>query len=169
LLARFDRTCGFRYLAGGLAQGFRTVNRFRIYHSEDFAHVLRATVLITARRSGMGQLGRVAIDGTKSRANTSRHKAMSYGRMGPAEAELEADIPEPLAQLDTMNESEDDAHGVGEGGGETLKPSSQKSFADPDANMIMTSEGSLQHFYNGQVAANEVVVIVGQRSDNVAA
>jgi transposase len=177
----------FRYLAGGLAPDFRTVNRFRIRHSEDFAHVFRETVH-TARRSGMAQLGRVTIGGTKIRANTSRHKAMSYGRMGPAEAELEAEIAEILAQLDTVNESEDDTHGDDEGGGglpaelqnpqrrveklravreqleaergETLKPSSQKSFADPDANMMMMSEGSLQYCYNAQVAANEVGVIV---------
>jgi hypothetical protein len=38
----------------------------------------------------MTRLGRVAIDGTKIRANTSRHKAMSYGRMDQAEAQLEA-------------------------------------------------------------------------------
>ena len=44
--------------------------------------------------------------------------------------------------------------------GETLKASSQKSFADPDANMMMTGEGSLQYCYNAQVAASEDGVIV---------
>jgi hypothetical protein len=136
----------------------------------------------------LAQLGRVAIDGTKIRANTSRHKAMSHGRMDQAEAQLEAEIAEILSQLETVNETEDDTHGDDDGGGglpaelqnrkrrieklravrkqleaergETLKPSSQKSFADPDANMMMTSEGALQYCYNGQVAANENGVIV---------
>jgi transposase len=177
----------FRYLAGGLVPDFRTINRFRIRHREDFASVFRETVH-TARAAGLAQLGRVAIDGTKIRANTSRHKAMSHGRMDQAEAQLEAEIAEILSQLETVNESEDDTHGDDDGGGglpaelrnrqrrieklravrkqleaergETLKSSSQKSFADPDANMMMTSEGALQYCYNGQVAANENGVIV---------
>ena len=59
----------FRYLAGGLSPDFRTVNRFRICHRDDFALVFRETVH-TARAAGLGKLGRVAIDGTKIRANT---------------------------------------------------------------------------------------------------
>jgi transposase len=177
----------FRYLAGDLAPDFRTINRFRIRHREDFALIFRETVR-TARASGLVQLGRVAIDGTKIRANTSRHKAMSYGRMDPAEAQLEAEIAEILEKLELVNESEDDMHGDGDGGGglpaelqnrqrrveklravrkqleaergETLKASNQKSFADPDANMMMTSEGSLQYCYNAQMAASEDGVIV---------
>ncbi len=90
----------FQYLAGGLTPDFRTIDRFRIRHREDLAHVFRETVH-TERASGMASLGRVAIDGTKIRANTSRHKAMSYGRMDQAEAQLEAEIAEILAQLET--------------------------------------------------------------------
>jgi hypothetical protein len=108
--------------------------------------------------------------------------------MDQAEAQLEAEIAEILSQLETVNETEDDTHGDDDGGGglpaelqnrqrrieklravrkqlesergESLKSSSQKSFADPDANMMLTSEGSLQYCYNGQVAANESGVIV---------
>jgi len=177
----------FRYLAGGLSPDFRTINRFRISHREDFALVFRETVH-TARAAGLGKLGRVAIDGTKIRANTSRHKAMSYGRMDQAEAQLEKEIAETLAKLEAVNEADDDTHGDGDGGGglpaelqnkqqrieklravreqleaergTTLKASSQKSFADPDANMMMTSDGALQYCYNAQVAASEDGVIV---------
>ncbi|MDH3211870.1 MAG: transposase [Myxococcales bacterium] len=74
----------FRYLAGGLDPGFRTVNRFRGRHREDFAEVFRQTV----RASGLAKLGRVAVDGSKMRVNTSRHKATSHGRMQEA---VEAD------------------------------------------------------------------------------
>jgi transposase len=176
----------FRYLAGGLAPDFRTINRFRVHHREDFAEVFRQTVR-TARASGLGKLGRVAIDGSKIRANTSRHKAMSHQRMKEAEERLEDEIAQILAQMDECNEAEDDEHGDDDGSGglpaelrdreqrvaklravrkqleaergSALKPKSQKSFADPDANMMVTGEGSLQYCYNAQAATSEDGVI----------
>ena len=142
----------------------------------------------TARASGLGKLGRVAIDGSKIRANTSRHKAMSHRRMKQAEEALEDEIAQILAQMDECNEAEDEEHGDDDGSGglpaelqdreqrvaklravreqleaergSDLKPSSQKSFADPDANMMMTGEGSLQYCYNAQAATSEDGVIV---------
>jgi len=78
----------FQYLAGALRPDFRTINRFRERHRWEFAEVFLQTVQI-ARASGLAKLGRVAIDGSKLRANTSRHKAMSHGRMLEAEASLQ--------------------------------------------------------------------------------
>jgi len=178
----------FRYLAGGLVPDFRTLNRFRVRHGEDFAEVFRQTVR-TARVSGLAKLGRVAIDGTKIRANTSRHKAMSHARMKQAEAKQEREIARILAEMEEVNASEDDEHGDDDDGGgglpaelqsrekrlaklravreqleaergKDLKPSSQKSFADPDANMMKTSDGALTYCYNAQAAASEDGVIV---------
>ncbi len=177
----------FRYLAGGLSPDFRTINRFRVRHREDFAEVFRQTVR-TARASGLGKLGRVAIDGSKIRANTSRHKAMSHQRMKEAEAQLEDEIAQILAQMDECNDAEDEEHGDDDGSGglpaelqdreqrvarlravrkqleaergSALKPKNQKSFADPDANMMMTGEGSLQYCYNAQAATSEDGIIV---------
>ena len=177
----------FRYLAGGLSPDFRTINRFRVRHREDFAEVFRQTVR-TARASGLGKLGRVAIDGSKIRANTSRHKAMSHQRMKEAEERLEDEIAQILAQMDECNEAEDEEHGDDDGSGglpaelqdreqrvaklravrkqleaergSELRPKSQKSFADPDANMMLTGEGSLQYCYNVQAATSEDGVIV---------
>jgi transposase len=177
----------FRYLAGGLSPDFRTINRFRSVHREDFAEVFRQSVR-TARASGLGKLGRVAIDGTKIRANTSRHKAMSHQRMKEAEERLEDEIAQILAQMDECNDAEDDEHGDDDGSGglpaelqsreqrvaklravrrqleaergSKLRPSNQKSFADPDANMMMTGEGSLQYCYNAQAATSEDGLIV---------
>src|SRR4029453_6095898 len=72
---RLRRDLAFRYLAGdGPVPDFRTINRFRVRHREDFAWVLRATVRL-ARGAGLVKLGLVTVDGTKLRANTSRHKA----------------------------------------------------------------------------------------------
>lgn len=106
----------FRYLAGDLRPDFRTINRFRVRHREDFAEVLRQSVRI-ARASGLARLGRVAIDGSKIRANTSRSKAMSHKRMREAEARLESEIAGILAEIDALNDEEDDRHGDGDGGG----------------------------------------------------
>ena len=177
----------FRYLAGGLDPDFRTINRFRVRHRKDFAAVLRQTVQV-AQASGLAKLGRLAIDGSKLRANTSRYKAMSHGRMQAAEQQLEDEIGQILMQMDELNESEDEEHGDDERGGglpeelrtreqrvarlravreqleaergEDLKSRSQKSFADPDANMMMTGEGSLQYCYNAQLATSEDGIIV---------
>lgn len=177
----------FRFLAGELRPDFRTINRFRERHREDFAGVLRETVRI-ARRSGLAKLGRVAIDGTKLRANTSRHKAMSHQRMQEAEAQLDDEIAQILAQMDELNASEDDEHGDGDGGGglpaelqrrehrrakiraaraqleaekgEKLEGRHQKSFADLEANMMKTGEGALQYCYNAQAATSEDGIIV---------
>lgn len=177
----------FRYLAGELRPDFRTINRFRVRHREDFAEVFRETVRI-ARGAGLAKLGRVAIDGSKIRANTSRHKAMSHGRMVEAEERLDDEIAQILAQMDELNEAEDAEHGDGDGGGglpqelsdrerrrekiravrarlerekgEKLEARSQKSFADPDANLMKTGEGSFQYCYNAQAATSEDGIVV---------
>lgn len=66
---RLRRDLAFRYLADAdPAPDFRTINRFRVRHREDFAWVLCETIRL-ARAAGLGQLGLVTIDGT----NTSRH------------------------------------------------------------------------------------------------
>jgi len=177
----------FRYLAGGLRPDFRTINRFRVRHGEDFAEILRETVHV-ARRSGLAKLGRLTIDGSKIRANTSRHKAMSHGRMVETEERLDDEIAQILAQIDERNAAEDEEHGDDDGSGglpqelcnreqrrakiravreqleaekgEKLEAKNQKSFADPDANMMKTGEGSLQYCYNAQIAASEDGIIV---------
>jgi transposase len=177
----------FRYLAGELRPDFRTINRFRVRHREDFAEVFRQTVRI-ARGAGLAKLGRVAIDGSKIRADTSRHKAMSHGRMVEAEERLDDEIAQILVQMDELNDAEDAEHGDGDGGGglpqelsdrerrrekirvvraqlerekgEKLEARSQKSFADPDANLMKTGEGSFQYCYNAQAATSEDGIVV---------
>jgi transposase len=177
----------FRFLAGELRPDFRTINRFRVVHREDFAAVLVQTVAI-ARASGMARLGRVVIDGTKVRADTSRSKAMSHKRMREAEAQLRDEIAQILAQMDELNVQEDDEHGDGDGGGglpeelqrrevrrekirvarrqleaekgDALEDQHQKSFADPEANLMKTGEGALQYCYNAQAATSEDGLVV---------
>src|SRR5208337_3361221 len=118
----------FRYLASELRPDFRTINRFRDRHREDFAQVLRETVRI-ARRSGLAKLGRLAIDGTKIRANTSRSKAMSHQRMVEAEAQLRDEIGQILAQMDELNRAEDEEHGDDDDGSGGLPAELQRREA----------------------------------------
>jgi transposase len=186
---RLRRDLGFRYLGGaGPYPDFRTINRFRVRHREDFVWVLRATVDL-ARRSGLGKLGIVAVDGTKLRANTSRHKAMSYGRMRGEEERLEKEVQDILRRMDEVNAREDEEHGGdddGSGGlpaelqsrerrlakiravreqlerekGDKLEEKHQKSFADPDAQMMQVGDGALVYAYNAQAAVSEDGLIV---------
>lgn len=177
----------FRYLAGELRPDFRTINRFRTRHREEFGEVFRESVGI-ARRAGLAKLGRVAIDGSKLRANTSRYKAMSHARMQEAEERLEDEIAQILRQMDELNEREDEEQDGGSGGGglprelqqreqrreriraaraqleaekgAKLEGRHQKSFADPEANMMKTGDGALAYCYNAQVATSEDGIVV---------
>jgi transposase len=188
---RCRRDLAFRYLVGASAvPDFRTINRFRVRHREDFAWVLRETLRL-GRAAGLVQLGIVTIDGTKLRANTSRSKAMSHGRMQEEEARLEAEIGALLRRLDEVQAAEDAAHGEdgdGSGGlpgelqdrerrlarlraakaqleaekGAALEAKHQKSFADPEASMMKVgSDGALTYGYNAQAAASADGFIVG--------
>jgi len=68
-------------------------------------------VLTLCRKAGLAGLDHVAVDGTKIRANASKHKAMSYARMIGAEAELTREVAEWLARAAAENAAEDITHG----------------------------------------------------------
>src|SRR4030043_252202 len=57
-------------------------------------------------RLGMVNLGHVSLDGTKLKANTSKHKAMSYGRMKQDEKRLEREIEELMQQSEGVDGGE---------------------------------------------------------------
>ena len=87
----------FRVLGSENFPAHRTICDFRALHLEELG-ALFVQVLKLAREMGLVKLGTVAIDGTKIKANASRHKAMSYERMRKAEAELKAQIDELLSR-----------------------------------------------------------------------
>ena len=80
------RDIGVRYVAANLHPDHDTIAAFRRANRAAFEAAF-LQVLLLARESGLLRLGMVAIDGTKLRANASRHKAMSYGRMIPNPAD----------------------------------------------------------------------------------
>jgi hypothetical protein len=75
-------------------------------------------VLKLAEAAGLVKLGHVALDGTKIKANASKHKAMSYGRMKKRETELKAEVDRWLAAAEAADAEEDKAFGKGKRGDE---------------------------------------------------
>ena len=96
---------------------FRTINDFRKRHLEALTELF-VQVLRLCREAGLVKLGHVALDGTKFKANASKHKAMSYGRMRRAEAELAAEVAGWLARAEREDAADDAEHGVDQRGDE---------------------------------------------------
>lgn len=100
----------FKYLAGMQTPAFKTFIEFRKRHHDDMKQLFLQTVKL-AKTMGLAKLGSVALDGTKIEANTSKHKAMSYGRMLEEEKRLSEEIEGLLKAADRADQEEDQAHG----------------------------------------------------------
>jgi|SRR5215472_4202972 len=92
------------------APDFRTISDFRKRHLKALAGLF-VQVLKLAEKAGLVKLGHVALDGTKIKANASKHKAMSYERMKKREAELKAEVDSWLAAAEAADAEEDGLHG----------------------------------------------------------
>ena len=90
---KLEEDVAFRVLAAGNFPQHRTLCEFRRRH--------------LAQELGLARLGKLSIDGTKVRANASKHKAMSYDRMQAEEQRLESEIEALLRQADAVDEAED--------------------------------------------------------------
>jgi transposase len=203
-LARQEAT--FVYLAGGGQPNYRTLARFRRENAAAFRTIFQETVVL-ALRLGLARLGHVALDGTKLKANTSKHKAMSYGRMRQREAQLREEIARLTEQAEVQDTAEDREYGVDSDGysvGEelarrearlakiqaarehleaeqraeqglaedaapALADKEQRSFADPDARIMLMKRGEYDYAYNAQAGVDgESGVIVVAALTNVA-
>lgn len=107
----------FRVIAGDQHPDHDCIADFRKRHLEALAGLF-AQVLTLCQRAGLVKLGHVAIDGTKIKANASKHKAMSYERMSEAEKKLEAEIRSLLAEAERVDTEEDAKFGPGKHGDE---------------------------------------------------
>lgn len=96
---------------------FRTISDFRKRHLPALGGLF-TQVLQLCQKAGLVTLGHVALDGTKLRANASKHKAMSYRRMKTAEPELAAEVARWLAEAATSDAREDEPHGIDRRGDE---------------------------------------------------
>ena len=118
---RMERAChenvAFRVITGNRQPYFTTINEFRRVHRKHFEGLF-VEVLKLCREAGLVKLRHVAMDGTKAKANASRHKAMSYKRLVAEEKRLRREVRRMLAEAEAADGSEDARHGEGVRGDE---------------------------------------------------
>jgi transposase len=100
----------FMMIVAGDPPDFRTISEFRKRHLKALAGLF-VQVLRLAEKAGLVKLGHVALDGTKIKANASKHKAMSYERMKKREAELAAEVDRWLKAAEAADAEEDKLYG----------------------------------------------------------
>jgi transposase len=100
----------FKVLAAGNEPDFRTISDFRKIHIERLQNLFEQ-VLAMALECGAIKLGRVSLDGTKLKANASKHKAMSYGRMQEKQQQLKEEVKHLLEQAEAADKEEDGQYG----------------------------------------------------------
>src|SRR5215475_4380492 len=107
------RMSRFGVLAAGEQPHFTSLNEFRAIHRKALANLFHQ-ILEECMSAGLVKLGHVAIDGTKMKANASKHKAMSFERMEKEEARLSSEIEAFFDQADATDAAEDKLYGVDE-------------------------------------------------------
>ena len=107
---RLHEDIAFRVLSANNTPDFRTISDFRKDHLKELPDLF-VQVLALCQESGLVKLGHVALDGTKVKANASKHKVMSYGRMREAKAQLGEEVSELLRRAQEMDEEEDRRYG----------------------------------------------------------
>ena len=107
----------YRVLSANQHPDHDTIAAFRKRHLQALAGLF-AQVLEMASQLGLVKLGHVALDGTKVKANASKHKAMSYKRMGETEERLRKEIEALLAAAEQVDNEEDAEYGKGRRGDE---------------------------------------------------
>ena len=117
IMARCETDVAFRVIVGEDIPAFQRISEFRRRHLEHM-QPLFIEVLALCREAGLLKVGRLALDGTKVKANASRHKAMSYDRMTTEELRLQQEIAELLQQAQAADAAEDEQHGVDRRGDE---------------------------------------------------
>lgn len=107
----------FRFLSADTHPDHDTIAAFRKRHLDALAGLF-LQVLQLCQKAGLVKLGHVAIDGTKMKANASKHKAMSYDRMEETAQRLRQEVEELLRKAAATDEAEDVQYGKGKSGDE---------------------------------------------------
>ena len=137
---RLCEDIAFRVLAANNTPDFRTISDFRKDHLKALAGLF-LQVLKLCQKAGLVKLGHVALDGTKIKANASKHKAMSYKRMKEEEVRLEAEVAELLKKAESVDEEEDQRYGKGKKGDELPK---ELAFRDSRLKRIQEAKAALE-------------------------
>jgi len=114
---KLEEDVAFRVLSAGHRPDFRTISEFRRRHVEALKELF-LDVLKLCRKAGLIKLGHVSLDGTKIKANASKHKAMSYERMAKEEARLQSEIEKLLQEAEEIDQKEDTKYGTDKRGDE---------------------------------------------------
>src|SRR3970040_1818203 len=134
------RDVGFMLLTGRARPDYHTIGEFRQRFTDELVGLF-AQVLRLCQEAGLVRLGHISLDGTKVRANASKHKAMSYGRMLTKAEMLEAMFREKAV---AKGEDPEEAR---------VPERAQTNFTDPESRIMKTPEG-FQQCYNAQAAAD---------------
>ena len=137
---RLHEDIAFRVLAANNTPDFRTISDFRKDHLAALAGLFHQ-VLELCRQAGLVKLGHVALDSTKVRANASKHKAMSYGRMKEREAQLKAEVDELLRRAGEVDDKEDRRYGRDKRGDELPE---ELSFREGRLRRIREAKAALE-------------------------
>lgn len=117
-LARHCREdVAFRVLAANNQPDHRTISDFRKLHLDTLEHLF-VEILQLCCKAGLVKFGHIALDGTKIKANASKHKAMSYGRMKQETERLTKEVSQLLRQANETDEREDRQYGADKRGDE---------------------------------------------------
>lgn len=171
----------FRVLAAGHHPDHDTISSFRKNHLKALKGLF-LQILLLARETKLVKVGHVSLDGTKIKANASKHKAMSYERMGIKEKELKQEIEElfkKAEQADAKEDHQDDRRipeelafretrlkkiqeakaalekRIKEEKGKVPKPKNQINFTDPESRIMKdSSTKSFVQGYNAQCAVD---------------
>lgn len=107
---RLEDNVFFMYLAAMQRPDFRTISDFRKNHLKELS-ALFVDVLKLCQELSLLKCGHISLDGSKVKANASKHKAMSYGRMKKKKDELEREVEKLLRQANEIDEEEDKEYG----------------------------------------------------------
>lgn len=183
IAAKLHEDVAFRILAAGNFPADRTLRDFRAVHLKEISELFVQVVKL-AREMGLVKLGTIAVDGTKVKANASRHKAMSYGHMREqrlaAIAQARARLEQRQREADLQrgrNENDErkprDKNGKPKGGRYKRdfgvpEDKAQENFTDPDSRIMKRAGGGFDAAYNAQLAVDEAHIIVAAELTNVA-
>ena len=109
-----------------------------------FVHVLQL-----CQRAGLVKLGHVVLDGTKVKANASKHKAMNYERMGEGEKKLEAEVQALLQEAARVDAEEDGKYRKGRRGDEL-----PKELARRESRLVLSDIKDRYNIYWGHATGN---------------
>ena len=137
---RLHEDIAFRVLAANNTPDFRTISDFRKDNVDALAGLF-VQVLALCQQAGLVKLGHVALDGTKVKANASKHKAMSYQRMKKKAAQLAAEVAELLRQAQAADDEEDRRYGKDKRGDELPE---ELAFREGRLEKIREAMGALE-------------------------